>query len=81
MGSFQFGNFIFLSLSLYCYTPFLSFFLPVRLYLRGGHQTGFGIQVHGHFNVSASGRSVQRRLISDRQRIYSSEVKNHKNEG
>ena len=24
---------------------FLSFFLPVRLNLRGGHQTGFGMQV------------------------------------
>ena len=24
---------------------FLSFFLPVRLNLRGGHQTGFGLQV------------------------------------
>ena len=26
-------------------TFFLSFFLPIRLNLRGGHQTGFGIQV------------------------------------
>ena len=26
-------------------TIFFSFFLPVRLNLRGGHQTGFGIQV------------------------------------
>ena len=26
-------------------SKFLSFFLPIRLNLRGGHQTGFGIQV------------------------------------
>ena len=26
-------------------TGLISFFLPIRLNLRGGHQTGFGIQV------------------------------------
>ena len=31
---------------------FLSFFLPIRLNLRGGHQTGFGMQVQRGGGVS-----------------------------